>query len=106
MIHFKAHTSPLFKSMNLLDIRDIYQLQLLSLYYKVKKVISTIIFYKFTIYNINNVHTSRYSLRNKRVHIAIPPQEYLKRNVKYQLLELMSKFDEDLLQRAETFNMK
>ena len=30
--HFKARTSPLFKSMNLLDIRDTYQLQLLKLY--------------------------------------------------------------------------
>ena len=36
MGHFKAHTSPLFISINLLDIRDIYKLQLLKLYYKVK----------------------------------------------------------------------
>ena len=34
--HFKAHTSPLFKPMNLLDVRDIYQLQLIKLHYKVK----------------------------------------------------------------------
>ena len=34
--HFKAHTSSLFESMNLLDIRDTYQLQLFKLYYKVK----------------------------------------------------------------------
>ena len=52
------------------------------------------------------MHTSRYSLRNKRVNIAIPPNEYLKRNVQYQLLKFMSKFDEYLLQRAQTFNMK
>ena len=38
-------------------------------------------------------------------YFAIPPQSYLKRNVQYQLLELLSKFDEYLLQRAETFNM-
>ena len=38
------------------------------------------------------MHTSRYSLQNKK-------------NVQYQLLELVSRFDEDLLQRAETFNM-
>ena len=56
-------------------------------------------FTNFTIYNRNNVHTSRYLLRNKRVNVAIPPKEY-------QLLELMSRFDEELLQRAETFNMK
>ena len=37
--HFKAHTSPLYKSMNLLDIRDIYQLQLLKLYYKVENLL-------------------------------------------------------------------
>ena len=52
------------------------------------------------------MNTSRYLLRNKRVTIAIPPKAYLKRNVQYQLLELMSRFDEELLQRAETFNMK
>ena len=104
--HFKARTSPLFKSMNLLDIRDTYQLQLLKLYYKVKNSLVPSYFTNFTIYNRNNVHTSRYLLRNKRVNVAIPPKEYLKRNVQYQLLELMSRFDEELLQRAETFNMK
>ena len=52
------------------------------------------------------MNTSRYLLRNKRVNIAIPPKEYLKRNEQYQLLELMSRFDDELLQRAETFNMK
>ena len=63
-------------------------------------------FTNFTIYNRNNVNTSRYLLRNKRVNIAIPPKEYLKRNVQYKLLELMSRFDEELLQRAENFNIK
>ena len=104
--HFKAHTSPLFKSMNLLDIRDIYQLQILKLYYKVKNSLVPSYFTNFTIYNRNNVHTSRYSLRNKRVNMAIPPKEYLMSNVQYQLLELMSRFDEDLLQRAEVLYMK
>ena len=102
---FKAHTSPLFKSMNLLDIKDIDQLQLLKLYYKVNNSLVPSYFTNFTIYNRNNVHTSRYSPRNKRGNITIPPKKYLKRYVQYQLLELMSKFDEDLLQRAETFNM-
>ena len=49
------------------------------------------------------MHISRYTLRNKRLNIAIHPKENFKRNV--QLLELMSRFDEDLLQRAEPFNM-
>ena len=35
----------------------------------------------------------------------IRPKEYLKKNVQYQLLELITKFDADLLQRAKTFNM-
>ena len=87
--------------MNLLDIRDTYQLQLLKLYYKVKNALVPSYFTNFTnftIYNRNNVNTSRYLLQNKRVNIAIPPKEYLKRNVQYQLLELMSRFDEELLQ--------
>ena len=53
----------------------------------------------FTIYNRNNVHTTIYSLRNKRVNILIP-KKYFKK-LQFQLLELMSKFYEDLLQRAE-----
>ena len=45
----------------------------------------------FTIHKRNNVHESRYSLRNKKVNIVIPQKEYLMRNVQYQRLELMSK---------------
>ena len=63
--HYKAHTSPLFKSMNLLDIRDINQLQLLKLYYKVKNSLVTSYFQiSLYIYNRNNVHSSKYSLQN------------------------------------------
>ena len=72
--------------MNLLDIRDIiilYQLQLLKLHYKVNKLLVPSY---FTNLFGNNMHTSRYSLRNKRVNIAIPPKNCLKRNVQYQLL--------------------
>ena len=54
-------------------------------------------------YNNYNLLTSRNSLGNKRVNIDVHPKEYLKRNVQYQLLELMSNFSEDILQRAETF---
>ena len=57
--HFKSHTSSLFKSMKLLDIRDIYQLQLLKLYYEVENSLVPPYFINFTIYNRNNVHTSR-----------------------------------------------
>ena len=53
-------------------IRDIYQFQLLKLYYKFKKSLVPSYCTNFTIYNRNNVHTSRYSLRNMRVNIAIP----------------------------------
>ena len=53
----------------------------------------------------NNLHTSRYTLLYMRVNIAIPQKNDLKRNVQYQLKELMSKFDEDLLEEAKTFNM-
>ena len=60
--HFKVHTSPLFKSMNLLDIGDIYQLQLIKCYYKVKTFLLPSYFTNFSLYNRNNVHTSRYSL--------------------------------------------
>ena len=69
--HVKAQISPLFKSMYLLDIKDIYQLQILKLYYKVKNSLVTSYLTNFTIYNRNNVQTSRYSLRTKRDNIAI-----------------------------------
>ena len=63
--------------------------------------------------NIRNAHGILHKFKYVFPHIilflynniAIPPKEYVKRNVQYQLLEFMSKFDEDLLQRAETFNL-
>ena len=48
--HFKAHTSSLFKSMNLLDIRDVAQLQLLKVYYKLKNSLVPSYLVNLTVY--------------------------------------------------------
>ncbi len=106
--HFKAHTSPIFKMLGLLDIRDMYKLNLLKLYYKLRKSIVPSYFNHLLddVTQLNNNMPVKYNLRHKRVNIPIVPREFLKRNTQYQLLELVSKFDKGLLQRAEHYSMK
>ena len=53
---FSAHTSPLFKKLNLLKVGDIYHLQCLKLHFKIENNIVPYFFQSFTIRNWN-VHT-------------------------------------------------
>ncbi len=104
--NYISHTDPLFKALGLLKIQDIYDLNLLKLYYKLKHNATPSYFSNF----ITNVHessniTPRYELRNKRDAIPIPYREYLKRNTRYQLLQLIHNFDRQLLGRAESDSM-
>jgi len=103
--HAKSHTSPLFKSLELLDVRDMHTVHLLKLYYKIKIKIIPPYFANFIV-PIEPPAATRYNLRHIRINIPIPRREYKKRNVKYQLNELIRTFDQSLLQRADNYSLK
>ena len=45
--NYIAHTDPIFKTLNLLKLPDLYRLQLYKLYYKMKKTNCSILFQKY-----------------------------------------------------------
>ena len=103
--HHKAHTSPLFKTMELLNIRDMYNIQLLKLHYKIKNGVIPPYFSNFLSDDLAQ-RAPVYALRHKRVTVFKPQRDFLRKNAKFQLRELISKFDEHLLQRADNYSMK
>ena len=62
-------------------------------------------YWKLKIEEVDHVNLLGLIIDNKYESILRFIQCFKKINVQYQLLELISKFYEDLLQRAETFNM-
>ena len=45
--HYKSHTNPLFKSLRILNIKDMYNIGLLKLYFKIKNGTIPLYFHKF-----------------------------------------------------------
>ena len=77
LVHYKSHTSPLFKSLRILNIKDMYNIGLLKLYFKIKNGTIPLYFHNFLVSENVPVEPQRYNFRHKRrVSISIPPREY------------------------------
>ena len=82
LAHYKSHTSPLFKSLGILNIKDMYNIGLMKLYFKIKNRTIPFYFHNFVVTENVPVEPQRYNFRHKR-------REYQKRNTKYQLRQLV-----------------
>ena len=106
--NYNSHTSPLFKTLGLLTVHDMYTLKLLRLYYKIK-TLATPPYFKHFLDNYNHellkMNEIKHNFRNRRIVIPLPKREYLKRNAKIQLEQLICKFDKDILDRVEHTNI-
>ena len=106
LAHYKSHTSPLFKSLGILNIKDMYNIGLLKLYFKIKNGTIPLYFHNFLVTENVPVEPQRYNFRHeRRVIIPIPPREYQKRNTKYQLRQLVLSTENCILQRVEHYSI-
>ena len=87
---YHAHTEPLFKLCNTLKVNDLYEVQLLTFYHKLKH---------FTISNNFNdfipvcSHGSeRYPIRNPKLLTPSYNHEYIKLTCRYQLPSLLNSY--------------
>ena len=101
LAHCKSHTSSLFKSLGIFNIKDMYNIGLLKLYFKIKNRTIPLYFHNFLVTENLTVEPRRYNFRHKRrVNFPIPPKEYKK--TKYQLV---LSTENRLLQRAEHYSI-
>ena len=80
-----AHTMPLFKRMNQLTLTDLYNSNLLKLYYKLYRNKLPIYFECF----LPSYGNSRYPLRYDGLHMPPANREFCELNAKYQLHSLL-----------------
>ena len=79
---FKAHTAPLFKSLNLLPFSDIYDFSISKLMFKIMKgTVPPVLNYMFN-YNLNvHGHNTRQS---RKLHIPLARTELMKRTFRHK----------------------
>ena len=80
---YRAHTQPLFKCLNILEVDDIYHLKILVFYHNVLTGKIPLYFHSF----MPSVSTGnvRYPLRNPQLQLPKYKHEYIKLTCRYQL---------------------
>ena len=80
-----AHTDPIFKTLNLLKLPDLYRLQLYKLYYKIKKQIVPAYFRHILTEVVNP-----YNTRNTFFKYPIARHEYTRKTCLYQVINYVN----------------
>ena len=80
-----AHTDPIFKTLNLLKLSDLYRLQLYKLYYKIKKQ-TVPIYFRHILTKVVNP----YNTRNTFFKYPIARHEYTRKTCLYQVINYVN----------------
>ena len=93
--NYRAHTEPIFKSLNLLKMNDIYYLSILKFYSKLINNNLPHYFDSFKPQFVNGV--LHYNLRNPSMQLPIIKHELTKQSLRYRLITTFMKCQPKLL---------
>ena len=93
-----SHSTPIFKTLQILKIEDIYTIQLYKLYYKLRNNLLPSYFHTFTPYYHNDHHT--HDLRYTILRLPMTRREYFAECTKYQFLKLIRETSQTDLDRS------
>ena len=100
---YLAHTTPLFKQLNILNMKDLYNLQLFKLYYKNTNNLLPTYFQCFTLNYDDADHN--HDLRHTTFRLPMTRREYFVQSTKYQYLQLIRDTEHNTLNRSTTHPM-
>ena len=93
-----SHSTPIFKTLQILKIEDLYTVQLYKLYYKLRNNLLPSYFHTFTPYYHNDHHT--HDLRYTILRLPMTRREYFAECTKYQFLKLIRETSQTDLDRS------
>ena len=93
-----SHSTPIFKTLQILKIEDLYTIQLYKLYYKLRNNLLPSYFHTFTPYYHNDHHT--HDLRYTILRLPMTRREYFAECTKYQFLKLIRETPQTDLDRS------
>ena len=96
-----SHSTPIFKDLKILQLEDLYTMQLYKFYYKNTNNLLPSYFSSFTPFYNNHDH----NLRNNILRLPMTRQEYFVQCTKYQLLKLIRETPQDDLNRCTQLNI-
>ena len=91
-----SHSTPIFKVMKILQLEDLYTMQLYNFYYKNTNNLLPSYFSSFTPFYENHNHNLRYNI----LRLPMTRHEYFVQCTKYQLLKLIRETPQDDLNRC------
>ena len=97
--YYIAHTDPIFKTLNLLKLPDLYRLQLYKLYYKMKKQTVPTYFR-----NILTEVIIPYNTRSSFLKCPIARHEYTRKPCLYQVINNVNYPPSNPLNKLRTHN--
>ena len=107
--YFIAHSEPLFKTLSLLRIDDLYQLSVLKFYYKLANDLLPCYFetFKSAIPQLNNNNISNgHNLRPRRLQLPRVKHTFATRCLRYQLHCTIRETSEQILEKISTHSLK
>ena len=93
-----SHSTPIFKTLQILKIEDLYTIQLYKLYYKLRNNLLPSYFHTFIPYYHNDQHT--HDLRYTILRLPMTRREYFAECTKYQFLKLIRETSQTDLDRS------
>ena len=97
--NYRAHSEPIFKSLNLLKINDIYYLSILKLYSKLPHY-----FDSFKPQFANRV--SHYNLRNSSMQLPIIKHEFPTQSLRYKLITTLNDMSAETIDLSNKYTQK
>ena len=95
---FRAHTEPICKTLNMLKIKDIYQLSIMKFYYKLVNKKLPHYFDNFTpSYSIGSDH---YNLRNPCRQLPKIRHQFPRQSLRYKLIIILNQTPNDIIDLA------
>ena len=98
-----SHSTPIFKNLKILQLEDLYTMQLYKFYYKNTNNLLSSYFSSFTPFYNNENHNHK--LRNNILRLPMTRHEYFVQCTKYQLLKLIRETPQDDLNRCTQLNI-
>ena len=97
--HYIAHTEPLFKLYYKLNVKDLYHLKILKLYYNL--CCNRLPQYFNVYHNITQEYNVSYNLRTRPLRVPFTRHVYAESCLKFELVKVLNDTDKSILQMIE-----
>ena len=101
---YNAHTEPIFKSLNLLKVSDIFSLCQLKFYYNLVHRKVPEYFYQLPFYANHEVH-DHYTRQQQNLHICVAKHTFAKKCIRYSLPNLINETSSNIIDKVYTHSV-